>query len=310
MTRRKWLVGAGVLVAALAVVAFPYARFAFMLWRHGPPALERLTVSNPTLRVHYGPAPEQWEELRVPAGKGPFPVAVTIHGGCWDAGIGGNARQMAGLADALTQRGFASLNIEYRQLGQPGGGWPGTFRDAAAAIDSLRPLASKYPLDLSQVVVIGHSAGALLALWSGARRDLTPASDLYEADPLRPAAVVGVDGPGALAEFIGIDKEVCDKPVIVPVMGGTPAQVPQHYKDASPQEHLPLGIPQYLALASLGDLMEPYVARAKKSGDLVATYRATVPSHFRIINPEEVDGQGTIALIMRAKSRMVQSSGR
>lgn len=305
MTRRRWLIGGGVvLLIVVAVLAFPYARFAYMIYRHGPPALERLPVAAPVATLRYGRAPEQWEELRLPAGTGPFPVAVTIHGGCWDAGVGGNARQMAPLADALTRAGFATLNIEYRQLGQAGGGWPGTFRDAGAAIDSVRPLARRYPLDLTRVVVVGHSAGALLALWSGARRDLTPASDLYAADPLRPAAVVAVDGPGALEEFIGEDAKICDKPVIVPVMGGTPARVPQHYRDASPQSHLPLGVPQYLSLAAFTDLMQPYAARAARSGDPVATYRATIPSHFRIINPTEPDGQGTIALILRAKARL------
>lgn len=300
MTKRRWLIGGGLLLAAVAIwFGGPIAWFAWQFYWHGPPALERLPVSKPIATLHYGPAPEQVEELRMPAGKGPFPVAVVIHGGCWDASVGGTARSIAGLADALTQRGVATLNVEYRQLGQPGGGWPGTFRDAGAAIDSLRPLAKRYPLDLDRVVVIGHSAGALLATWSAVRPMLTPASDIYAVNPVRPAAVMPIDGPSSLAEFIGKDREICDKPVIVPLMGGTPAQVPQRYRDASAQDHLPLGVPQYIAKGAFADLMQPYVIRARRAGDPVEAYRTQRPSHFRIINPTESEGAGTVAFIMR-----------
>jgi acetyl esterase/lipase len=310
MTKRRWLIGGGVVLAAVAAwFGWPIAYFAWQVYWHGPPALERLPVSKPVATLHYGPAPEQIEDLRIPAGKGPFPVAVVIHGGCWDASVGGTARGIAALADALTQRGVATLNIEYRQLGQSGGGWPGTFRDAGAAIDSLRPLARRYPLDLDRVVVIGHSAGALLATWSAVRPMLTPASDVYAPDPVKPAAVIPIDGPSSLAEFIGKDREICDRPVIVPLMGGTPARVPQRYRDASAQDHLPLGVPQYVGEGAFADLMEPYVARARRAGDRVAVYRTRRPSHFRIINPTEPEGTGTVAFILRGVEATARQTG-
>lgn len=300
MTKRRWLIS-GISVVALVTLWFagPVVYMLWMVYWHGPPALERLPVSKPTASLHYGPAKQQVEELRLPPGTGPFPVAVVLHGGCWDASIGGTARSIAPLADALTQRGVATLNVEYRQLGQPGGGWPGTFRDAAAAIDSLSPLAKRYPLDLRRVIVVGHSAGALLATWSAVRPKLGSSSDLYALNPVKPVAVVAIDGPSSLAEFIGKDREICDKPVIVPLMGGTPAQVPQRYRDVSAQAHLPLGLPQYVAQGAFADLMQPYVARVRQAGDPIQVYRTKRPSHFRTINPTEPEGAGTIALIMR-----------
>lgn len=301
MTKRNWLIGCGVVMALVAAwFAWPTAHFMWLLYWHGPPALERLAVSKPAAVLRYGDAPQQVAELRLPAGAGPFPVAVVLHGGCWDASIGGTARGIAPLADALTQRGIATLNVEYRQLGQPGGGWPGTFRDAGAAIDMLRPLAKRYPLDLGRMIAVGHSAGALLATWSAVRPTLAATSDVHAADPVKPAAVVAIDGPSSLADFIGKDREICDKPVIVPLMGGTPARVPQRYRDASAQDHLPLGLPQFVAEGAFAELMQPYVERARSAGDPVEVYRTKRPSHFRIINPTEPEGAGTVELIVRA----------
>lgn len=297
---RKWIWGgAAVIVVVLGSVAWPYARFAYLWHFYGPSALERMTVSAPTYTLRYGPAPKQYAELRMPRGKGPFPIAVMIHGGCWDVSFGSSGT-IAPIADALTKRGIATLNVQYRVVGDPGGGWPGTMRDVGTAIDAVRGLARRYPLDLDRLVVAGHSAGAQLALWSAMRDRLSLGSQVALPNPLLPKAVVAIDGPGALAEFIGKDTEICDKPVIVPFMGGTPAQVPQRYRDASPQDHLPLHVPQYLAQAAFADLMQPYIDRARRSGDPVTAYRPATTGHFSIINPTLPQGQGTAALITDA----------
>ena len=87
-----------------------------------------------------------------------------IHGGFWkaeyDAGLG------RPLAAELARRGWTTLNIEYRRVGN-GGGVPETLDDVAAAIDTLRTVEG---LDLSTVVTLGHSAGGHLATWAAARR--------------------------------------------------------------------------------------------------------------------------------------------
>ncbi|RSV20803.1 alpha/beta hydrolase [Sphingomonas sp. ABOLH] len=145
----------------------------------GPPQLHALPVTAPTLVEAYGPDPLQIGELRLPAGPGPFPVVMVIHGGCWTKGY----ETLAGtapLASALTDKGVATWNIEYRQVGDTRGGWPGTFQDWGAALDHLRVLARTQPLDLKHVVTVGHSAGAHAALWLAARprlaRRRTPSS--------------------------------------------------------------------------------------------------------------------------------------
>lgn len=297
---RRWIKWIAVVVG-LALI-YPAARFGYVAYRlyyHGPGALERMAASRPAFTLRYGSAPKQYADLRLPAGRGPFPVAVLIHGGCWNTEYG-SSQGLAPLADALGAKGIATLNVQYRVVGDPGGGWPGTMRDVGIAIDAVRGLAQHFPIDPARLVVVGHSAGAQLALWSAMRGQLAPGSAVASPAPLLPRAVVAVDGPGALAEFVGRDVDVCGEPVIVPFMGGTPRQVPDRYRDASAQDHLPLHVRQYLVQAALGDLMQPYVDRARASGDPVAVYRPANGKHFDIINPTERQGQGTIRMIVRA----------
>lgn len=86
---RKWIwAGVAIVVGVLGFVAWPYVHFAYLWHFYGPSALERMAVSAPTYTLHYGPAPKQYAELRVPPGQRPFPIAVIIHGGCWDVSFG------------------------------------------------------------------------------------------------------------------------------------------------------------------------------------------------------------------------------
>lgn len=297
---RIWILGAVVVVLLVAGYAsWPYARFAYSMYIYGPPALARTVVSVPAETIRYGTEPKQSADLRVPSGKGPFPIAVLIHGGCWNASFGASS-DLAPLADALTKQGIATLNIRYRVVGDAGGGWPGTLRDVGAAIDAVRGVAARYPIDTERLLVAGHSAGAHLALWSGMRGKLSPSSEVAVANPVMPKAVVAIDGPGALAEFIGVDAEECGKPVIVPFMGGTPQQVPGRYRDATPQDHLPLGVKQYFVQGAFWDLMQPYMDKAKLAGDITQSIRPPKGGHFRLLHPTEPQGQATLALILEA----------
>ena len=118
---------------------------------------------QPTKVASYGSAKEETGELFLPAGKGPHPVVVLIHGGCWLVELPGT-ELMDYIAADLQARGYAVWNIEYRRVGGVGGGYPGTFLDVADGIDALRKLAPANALDLNHVVVVGHSAGGHLAL--------------------------------------------------------------------------------------------------------------------------------------------------
>lgn len=238
-------------------------------------------ASPPALVTRYGADPQQIGELRLPRGKGPFPVAVLIHGGCWDAAQG-DLRDTAPLAEALAARGIATWNIEYRRTGNTGGGWPGTFEDVAAATEHLAVLARTQPLDLAHVTMVGHGVGAQLALWVAARPKLD--DPIAGTMAVRPGTAVAIDGPGA-------DAQRCGESAVVRFMGGTPAEKPAAYALASPQAHRPLGVHQLIVVGALGAQMAPYVQAALASGDTVVKLAPGGADHRNVIAPATPQGK-------------------
>jgi len=259
----------------------------------GPLDLANAPVPAGAHRITYGTDPLQFGELRVPSTPGPHPVAIVVHGGCWLAKLGNMAPNAVALdnmrpvAAALTDAGIATWNIEYRRLGNEGGGWPGTFRDVGKAADFLRTLASERQLDLTRVVAIGHSAGGHLAMWLATRPKLANSSDLYVGNPLRLAGVVDLDGPADLKATLPLQQPVCGAPVVTDLLGGSPEERPERYRDGSPVERLPLGVPQaFFAGRMFAAHVPPYEAASKRAGDTVVTTVLPTATHFVFIDPQ------------------------
>src|SRR5262249_33957242 len=118
-------------------------------------------------RISYGTDPVQFGELSCPAVSGPHKIAIVIHGGFWRSKY--NLEYIRPVCESFVKAGIATWNLEYRRLGNPGGGWPGTLDDVAAGAAFLNSIAHSFNLDLNRVVAIGHSAGGHLALWLAAR---------------------------------------------------------------------------------------------------------------------------------------------
>ena len=248
------------------------------------------------IEIPYGDGPDQVGDLRLPDGSDLAPVAVLIHGGFWQEPF--KRDLMERLALDLRRRGFATWNLEYRRVGASGGGWPQTATDVATGVDHLAALASSYPLDLSRVALIGHSAGGHLALWAGARQQLPEGApgaqpqvlptylvslagvaDLEEADR------TGLGG-GAVASFLGPSR---DRSAIYPA--------------ASPRALVPLGVPQLLVHGADDRIVptsqsERYTAAARTAGDEVELLLVPGADHFDLIDPSSAAWIATAARLV------------
>ncbi len=150
--------------------------------------------ARPSATIAYGEGSSfQAVDVWLPQGHGPHPAVLMVHGGCWRKSIADRSL-MDWAAEDLRARGIAVWNVEYRGVDEPGGGFPGTFLDVAAAADAMRAHADRFALDLKRVVAVGHSAGGHLALWLAARPRLPRPSPLHTEDPLRLAGVVNSGG--------------------------------------------------------------------------------------------------------------------
>lgn len=224
------------------------------------------------VRLSYGHDQFQFGDLRVPQGKGPFPAAMFIHGGFWRARY--DLQHAGFLCAGLTKSGFATFNIEYRRVGNPGGGWPGSFEDVTAAYQFLRQLAGKYPIDAKRVLVIGHSAGGQLALALAAHHNsMNAAVSLAGVVNLRRAWDLHLSHD-AVAEFLG----------------GPPDRVPEHYHEASPAE-LDIHCRQLVIHGGQDDtvpveMSSDYVKQKKAKGEDIRFLELSNSGHYELIDPK------------------------
>ena len=251
-----------------------------------PMTLEDYLALNgpaPAQQVAYGAAPSQFAQLFLPAGAGPFPLVVLIHGGCWTQAFGG-ITQMRSMAGSLVEQGIAVWNVEYRRYDEEGGGYPGMYQDVATALDLLRTLAPRYQLDLARVVLVGHSAGGHLAQWAASRARLPRSSPLYVADPLPVPVVVSLGGLADLRHEEALIKTSCERDM-VQLAGVASAARPDIFSDTSPAEMLPAGIRTVLIHGEFDTISPPrvgqdYARRAQAAGDAAQLLVLPGASHY------------------------------
>jgi len=223
-------------------------------------------------RVVYGPEPQQYGDLRVPAGDGPFPLALVLHGGYWQATY--NLIHTGHMCEALRDAGIASWNVEYRRVGDAGGEWPAAAEDLELALAYVERLPFAHD---GRTVLVGHSAGGQLALWAAKRTGLpvvalAPVSDVRDAVERR--------GPeSAPGRFMA----------------------PEHFADGSPLELLPLGARQIVVHGTADDSVPyemslRYVEAARGEAELVTLDNV---GHFEPIDPQAPAFTETLAAIQR-----------
>ncbi len=247
-----------------------------------------MNLAFTTDEIEYGPEPLQLGTLLVPVSAKPRPVAILIHGGYWRQGFTREA--MTDLARDLGRVGYAVWNIDYRRVGDPGGGYPGTARDVAAAVDKLAELAPNNNLDLSRVVVLGHSAGGQLGLWSAARGRL-PATAVGAKPQVQIRGAVSLAGVldlAAAARASGAGSEAELSRSVLGYLGGPPGAVPDRYSQQSPIARVPIGLPQLLLHGGNDervsiDQSRAYLQAATAAGDQVKLIELPNVSHFDLV---------------------------
>lgn len=248
-------------------------------------------------RIPYGDHSSQFGVLRMPTLSGLSPVVITIHGGFWQSKYG--LEENTPLDEDLTRRGYATWNIEYRRMGEVGGGWTGTFDDIINAVNHLNQLKERFQIDLSRVIVLGHSAGGHLALWLASQINKDQMNGIENALLIPIRSVISLAGVTDLRQMWKIHE---DKGMISPVtsfIGGSPQEVSERYSLASPIELLPLNIEQILIHGELDrhvpvDLSVEYHRRALELGDKVSLVVLPDVEHFMVIDPSSSAWQSVI----------------
>jgi len=228
-------------------------------------------------RLTYGADPNQFLDLRLPADRSkPHPLVINIHGGYWRAKY--DLTHAGHLCSVLAAKGLASANLEYRRVGNDGGGWPGTFADIRSAYQFLMQNAQRNAFDKQKVIVMGHSAGGQLALCLAAHEPSLK-------------AVISLAG---VVDLQRAHQLHLSNDAVVEFLHGTPTEVPDHYHEADP---MTLSIPsthQWLVHGTGDNVVPPafsrdYVdAKKKRMGkdkEDVHLLEIAGADHFDVIDP-------------------------
>jgi acetyl esterase/lipase len=256
----------------------------------------------PDFTVSYGPGDDQVADVRLPSRRparpghsgpgrsaaGAAPLVLFLHGGFWRAAY--DRTHTGPLAVALADAGYAVCTPEFRRTGQPGGGWPGTFDDVAAAVDRLpalvRDATGAGVISDQPFVIAGHSAGGHLALWAAARHMIPPGRPWHAARP----RLAGVVALAAVSDLGACYALRLGRDAVVPLLGGSPDEYPERYEVADPARLLPLGCPVRLIHGTADgnvpcSMSAAFLAQGRAAGDDVSLAELPAVGHFDLIDP-------------------------
>jgi len=236
-----------------------------------------LTLPAPAADHHvaYATDPNQFVDLRSPAIRPPeagFPLVINIHGGFWRAQY--DLAHAGHLCAALTNLGLVTANLEYRRVGNEGGGWPGTFGDLCAAYEFLIEHAEEYHIDAKRIVIMGHSAGGQLALCLAAQK----------------SHVRGVVSLAGVVNLQWAYELHLSHDAVVEFLGGAPSEVPERYREADPMRLSLKKVEQMLLHGSIDEeipvaFSRDYVVHKNEKKENVQLIEIPGTDHYDLIDP-------------------------
>ncbi len=160
-----------------------------------------------------------------PVEPGSHPIVVQVYGGAWQRGA---PASNAEYAHWLASRGYVVFAIDYRHA--PAFHFPAQLEDVRTDLAWIRDHAAEYGGDTSRVAFLGRSAGGHLAMLAA-----------YTESPITPKAVVSLYGGIDLVG--GWEHPPFLDPMNIPdveekLIGGTPAQFPELYRDGTVLTHI------------------------------------------------------------------------
>jgi acetyl esterase/lipase len=241
-------------------------------------------------------------DLYLPAGAGPHPALVAVHGGGWQAGAR-NAFQFLG--PHLAERGYALFAISYRLAKKGQKMFPQAVNDVLAAVQFVRGSAKDIRVDPERIALFGASAGAHLSATAALGSGNPLFKGAYPNDPhasvsTKVKALVGVYGVYDLVQMW--QTYLMQSPRennIENFMGAAPMDDPRLYFEASPINHATFANNQIGVLLAVGtedDLVDrrahtdAFQLRLKQAGFFVRTCIVQGAPHYWLSDPIEEPG--------------------
>ncbi len=207
-------------------------------------------VKHASVVYHRGDDYELKCDVYVPAGSGPFPAVLAVHGGGWR---GGTKLNMMRHAFKFCDNGFVVVCINYRHA--PKFPFPAQIQDCFAAMRFMRDHAVEYHIDTNQIFGFGYSAGghliSLLATTSECNwKQLQSPIENAESIPV----LKGVAAGGAPCDFEWLPA---DSTFLKYWLGATKSEDPKIYQRASPVFHVSETSPPFLLFHGIDDQIVP-----------------------------------------------------
>jgi len=191
-------------------------------------------------------------DVSVPAGDGPFPVAILVHGGGWSRGDKSGLDEPGKGADVtpwfapLTAAKFTWFSINYRLA--PAHRWPAGFVDLQTAIRWVKSHAAEFKGDPRRIALFGHSSGGHFVCLAATLVD----------DSVRVQAVVG------FAPVTNHEQDLPERGGLSPSLQGLlnrPREVTPEslglLRELSPINHVRPGLPPFLLIHGSADKTVP-----------------------------------------------------